>query len=50
MKCSYSIAQYKKKACSLLKHVTLNGIHLNSRHQTQRIVNQQPQTAEGAEE
>lgn len=28
----------------------INGIQLNSRHQMQRIVIQQPQTAEGAEE
>lgn len=50
MKCIYSIAQHTKKACSLLKLMTLNGIQLNSRHQMQRIVIQQPQTAEGAEE
>lgn len=44
------IAQHTRKACSLLKHVTVNGIQLNSRHQMQRVVIQQPETVEGAEE
>lgn len=44
------IAQHTRKACILLKSVTVNGIQLNSRHQMQRVVIQQPETVEGAEE
>lgn len=44
------IARHTRKACSLLKLVTVNGIQLNSRHQTQRAVIHQPEIVEGAEE